>query len=396
MYLFPIKFEHLHYHYLYSYAFFPFFFLVMGGPRVAQKRLLHIGIFCITMLSLILYAAYVSRHQTQPTTSSLILTQSFKEYNQGSNLVGSEQMKNESSAVKNVSVDTLMPVISALSNNTQDLTQGVPAETIYEGGHIDMNTNICSQNGKDLQLLIIITSAPSHEYSRMAIRQTWGHYTQRRDTSIAFMLGTTSNTTLNEHLENEQYMYGDIIRGKFVDTYENLTLKTISMLEWVDTFCSKASFVLKTDDDMFINVPRLLAFINKHNPEQRVIYGRLAKKWKPIRNTKSKYYISPHQYKPTVFPDFTTGPAYLLPARLSRELYTAALNHTYFKLEDVFVTGIVANSLKIKRVHVPEFLNKRVSLTPCSVQHGISIHMVKGAEQYDLWKKLLDGLTKCK
>lgn len=168
------------------------------------------------------------------------------------------------------------------------------------------------------------------------------------------------------------------------------------MLEWVDNYCPKVSFVLKTDDDMFINVSRLLLFISKHKPEQRVIYGRLAKKWKPIRNKKSKYYISPQQYRPPIFPDFTTGPAYLMPGRLAKELYSAALNHTYFKLEDVFVTGIVASSLKIKRVHVPEFLNKRISFTACSVQRGISIHMVKGAEQYDLWKKLQDGLAKCK
>ncbi|XP_017785507.1 PREDICTED: beta-1,3-galactosyltransferase 5-like isoform X2 [Nicrophorus vespilloides] len=278
----------------------------------------------------------------------------------------------------------------------QDLTRGVPAEFIYEAGHVGFNSDICPDLGKNLQLLIAITSAPSHQSSRMAIRQTWGHYGSRRDVAITFMLGTTSNQTLIDQIKEEEFLYGDIITGKFIDTYDNLTLKTISMLEWVDNYCPKASFVLKTDDDMFINVSRLLAFIGKHKPEQRNIYGRLAKKWKPIRNKKSKYYISPQQYKPAVFPDFTTGPAYLLPARLAKELYTAALNHTYFKLEDVFVTGIVANSLKIKRVHAPEFLNKRVSLTPCAVQRGISIHMVKGAEQYDLWKKLLDGLAKCK
>lgn len=210
------------------------------------------------------------------------------------------------------------------------------------------------------------------------------------------MLGSTSNATLNKRIEKEEYIYADIIRGRFIDTYDNLTLKTISMLEWVDNYCPKADFVLKTDDDMYINVDRLLAFIEKHSPTQRAIFGRLAKKWKPIRNKKSKYYISPQQYKPAVFPDFTTGPAYLFPAALAKELYTAALNHTYFKLEDVFVTGIVADGLKIRRIHAPEFLNKRVSLTPCSVQKGISIHMVKGTEQYDLWKKQHDALAKCK
>ncbi|KAF5285708.1 hypothetical protein FQA39_LY16514, partial [Lamprigera yunnana] len=208
---------------------------------------------------------------------------------------------------------------------------------------------------KNLQLLIIITSAPSHETARMAIRQTWGHFAARRDVAIVFMLGSTTNANYQNVIEKEQFLYGDILQGKFVDTYENLTLKTISMLEWVKEFCPKSDYVLKTDDDMFINIPRLLTFIGKRNPESRAIYGRLAKKWKPIRNKKSKYYISPQQYKPAVFPDFTTGPAYLLPGRLAQELYAASLNHTYFKLEDVFLTGIVANDLKIKRLHASEF-----------------------------------------
>lgn len=285
--------------------------------------------------------------------------------------------------------------ISVFLFSGPDLTQGVPAEIIYEAGHIDVNSQICPDLGKNLKLLIIVTSAPSHDSARLAVRETWGHFAIRKDVAIAFMLGTTSNESFVKKIEKEQEIYGDIIKGKFIDTYDNLTLKTISMLEWVDSYCPKASFILKTDDDMFINVSRLLAFIAKHKPEQRAIYGRLAKKWKPIRNKKSKYYISPQQYKPAVFPDFTTGPAYLFPAQLAKELYLTALNHTYVKLEDVFVTGIVANNLKIKRIHAPEFVNKRVSFTPCNVQKEISIHMVKSVEQYDLWKKLHD-VAKCK
>ena len=90
---------------------------------------------------------------------------------------------------------------------------------------------------------------------------------------------------------------------------------------------------------MFINVPRLLQFIERHHADHRAIYGRLAKKWKPIRNRKSKYYVSPAQYGPAIFPQFCTGPAYLITGDVVRELYGGALNHTYLKLEDVYTTG---------------------------------------------------------
>lgn len=364
----------------------------MGVPWLAQVRLLHLAILGLATITLLLYVAYMSTPQPHTTASPMVTVMEMRQMN----ITQAEPASNksDSSQVRNLSSEA--PPVPQINTTQPDLTRGVPAELIYEAGHVDVNSELCPFLGKDLQLLITITSAPSHEAARMAIRQTWGHFAERRDVAIAFMLGSVANNTINEKIKKEQYIYGDIIRGKFIDTYDNLTLKTISMLEWVDNYCPKAAFVLKTDDDMYINVNRLLAFIEKHNPTLRAIYGRLAKKWKPIRNKKSKYYISPQQYKPAVFPDFTTGPAYLFPARLAKELYSSALNHTYFKLEDVFVTGIVANGLKIKRIHVPEFLNKRVSLTPCSVQRGISIHMVKGVEQYDLWKKQHDGLAKCK
>lgn len=292
---------------------------------------------------------------------------------------------------------------TALSNNitTGMAASGTPswgdtARAIYQFGHDVQVPEKCPDYGKDMDLVIVIMSAPTHIEARTAIRQTWGHYGQRRDVSIVFMLGSTRDKKIEKLLQQEQRLYGDVVRGRYIDSYSNLTLKTISSLEWVSTYCSEVKFMLKTDDDMFINVPRLLSFVYKHARERNVIFGRLAKKWKPIRNKKSKYYVSQAQYKPAVFPDFTTGPAYLLSRDVVNKLYEAALDQTYLKLEDVFTTGIVAHKLGIKRSHANEFLNKRIAYNPCNIQRGISIHMVKYSEQFDLWKKLLDGKSKCK
>uniref|UniRef100_T1H463 Hexosyltransferase n=1 Tax=Megaselia scalaris TaxID=36166 RepID=T1H463_MEGSC len=237
-----------------------------------------------------------------------------------------------------------------------DPLKGIPTKHIYEKGHLAFNQqNLCplsTFNGLDpvvtpqIKLFIFITSAPSHFDARLAIRQTWGNYANRRDISIAYFLGQSRNQTIEDKLDNENELYGDLIRGNFVDSYNNLTLKTISMLEWLDRNCNSPlpKFILKTDDDMFINIPKLLLFIDKHNAEKRTIYGRLAKKWKPIRNKNSKYYVSPSQFSSTVFPHFTTGPAYLLTSDLVHDLYEQCLEETYLKLEDVFTTGIVSKS----------------------------------------------------
>ena len=43
----------------------------------------------------------------------------------------------------------------------------------------------------------------------------------------------------------------------FQDTYRNLTLKTVMGLKWSAIFCPQARHVMKTDDDIFVNVPLL-------------------------------------------------------------------------------------------------------------------------------------------
>ncbi|CAB3384422.1 Hypothetical predicted protein [Cloeon dipterum] len=285
---------------------------------------------------------------------------------------------------------------ASASSASSSSSSVVATRDLYEGGHDLPNAELCPEFGAGLRLLILITTAPAHAEARKAIRLTWGTYGHRKDMAVGFLVGGVNDEKVRSALYSESELYGDIIQSHFFDSYDNLTLKTVSALEWIDTYCYQVKFILKTDDDMFINVPRLLQFVDKHANDKRSIYGRLAKKWKPIRNKKSKYYVSKEQYKQVLFPDFTTGPAYLMTSDVVHELYVGALNLTYLKLEDVYTTGIVAQQLKIRRLHAPEFLNKRMNWHACHVIKGISFHMVKYHEQFDLWKKLQDGKTKCK
>lgn len=80
---------------------------------------------------------------------------------------------------------------------------------------------------------------------------------------LFFITGKSENETILDGLENEKRLYDDLIVANFMDSYDNLTLKTMATLEWIDTYCNQSEFVLKTDDDMFINVPNLLKFIDR-------------------------------------------------------------------------------------------------------------------------------------
>ncbi|XP_061705080.1 beta-1,3-galactosyltransferase 5-like [Cydia pomonella] len=267
---------------------------------------------------------------------------------------------------------------------------------LYVAGHTRPHPELCPALGARLRLVILVSSAPSHAAAREAVRLTWGHAAQRTDVALGFVLGA-SPPQYRAALDREDALYGDIIEGRSVDSYSNLTLKTLSMLEWVDTYCPRAPRLLKTDDDMFINVNKLLLFAEA--PGRRnatnTVWGKVARRSRPARAPRSKYFVPPAQYPGSVFPDFATGPAYLVTADAVPRLLRAAPTARYLRLEDVFVTGVLASRLGVRRVHAPEFYNKKVAPHPCAVQRGVAIHMVRYHEQFDLWRKLLDGKTKC-
>ena len=53
----------------------------------------------------------------------------------------------------------------------------------------------------------------------------------------------------------ENVKHGDIIiQGDFIDTYHNLSYKASMGNFWVSEFCEQAGFVVKTDDDWFVDL----------------------------------------------------------------------------------------------------------------------------------------------
>lgn len=180
---------------------------------------------------------------------------------------------------------------------------------LYQSGYLyDLEnfSKVCPDSGLSIQLLMLVLSAPTHFDHREAIRNTWGHH-ESPDVAVAFLLGNSQNQAIEDRLTAENTLYGDLIRGHFFDSYDNLTLKTVSMLEWSWKHCAKAKFLLKADDDMFINVPKLVEFVKARVNVKRSIFGRLADGWPALRDRSSKWYVSWEEYGLDRYPTFTTG-----------------------------------------------------------------------------------------
>ena len=225
---------------------------------------------------------------------------------------------------------------------------------VYSEGYVVDNKDACDVKGEIL-LLIIVISAPEHFAHREAIRSSWGESSEYKHTVITFLVGLPEDPATRTKIEEESEAHSDVVLNNIIDHYENLSLKTLSAFHWFQTICRRAEFLLKVDDDMFVQVNKILDKVRKlldTDPVPRVILGNVSSGWKPVRNPKSKYLITESQYAAEKYPDFVTGPSYLVSRRAAAEILPAAMEHKYIHLEDVFLTGVVADSLLIPRINI--------------------------------------------
>ena len=66
---------------------------------------------------------------------------------------------------------------------------------------------------------------------------------------------------INKRIEIESNFYNDVVQANFIDSYDNLTLKTLSGLRWVSLYCSNSIFTIKVDDDVLVNSKKLISYL---------------------------------------------------------------------------------------------------------------------------------------
>uniref|UniRef100_A0A3B4UHT3 Hexosyltransferase n=2 Tax=Seriola dumerili TaxID=41447 RepID=A0A3B4UHT3_SERDU len=239
----------------------------------------------------------------------------------------------------------------------------------------------------------MVTTAPANQRARQAIRDTWGGEVEVRGLRVMtlFMVGVTSDPGLAKLLIEEARERGDLIQGRFLDTYSNLTLKTLSMLGWARRFCPHAHFMAKVDDDVLFNPSALLHFLNKsRNPyEQGDLYlGRVHLHVAPDRDPDSKHYLPAGAYPPSVFPDYCSGTAYVLSRSALLKISLAASASplsTPLPPEDVFV-GLCARAAGVLPSHCPLFSGgPGVPYGRCCYQAMVSIHHITPREMLHFW-----------
>ena len=247
-------------------------------------------------------------------------------------------------------------------------------------------------------LIVIVQSTPSDTKFRGIWRKTWGNYANTQ-TSVLFLLGRLpdiKHETEAKILE-EKNQYGDIIEvNGLIENYNNLTFKSLYTLKFFLDHGAipqgAPQYVLKVDTDSAVILPTLYnQLTTKYKNINDLMLGRCyccgggsdihCKPIRPItkttiiKNTKysflarlvkhskgkkriiirpedhpyKKWAIPRYIYNGEQYPSYLSGPGYVLSRSSAECIYNMALKTPLFPMEDIFITGFLAQQCNIKR-----------------------------------------------
>ena len=180
--------------------------------------------------------------------------------------------------------------------------------------------NICAE---DTYMITLVHSWHKYGDRRKAIRETWGStasgngWPQANVTSrlrLAFVFGKHPQNNLNILIGKENEQHADIIQGDFIEDYKNMTLKSLLGLRWVSMYCPQAKFILKSDDDMMVNVPALIDSLTQVDLK-RTIIGPYCPHSKVLR--RGKWGLTKEQFPFNFYPPYFAGSSYVITTDLA-------------------------------------------------------------------------------
>lgn len=253
--------------------------------------------------------------------------------------------------------------------------------------------------GKELKYMIYVHSAPKNHKKRQMVRQTWGARTvlQKYKMRIVFIMGVVDDKITMDSIKLESNTYGDIVVESFMDSYRNLTYKAIAGLKWVSKHCDNVTYVIKSDDDILIDMHALMKQMNSTEVRN---YGTknliMCNQWvrmKVIRDKNSKWYISKEEFADDFFPPYCSGSVFIMSFDAVQRMYVASLETEFFWVDDFYLTGLLVKKIGIehKRLNENYMLNARVAMEKLKEdkKHELRFfHVHKLTHIYKMWSML--------
>lgn len=294
-------------------------------------------------------------------------------------------------------------------------------------------------NSKEIDLLILVASAPDHFEEREAIRATWAASgaLEKYRTKVLFLLGQgKEQQTL---IDQESNLCRDIIQEDFQVKYLNVNSKWNQHGLHSRPLSPSLGFLLQFDfencngiemDGYFLPSSQICpenrwwhfrqcasssccpqGSANQSNYRYDITFKILEERkvsiqlhfpgciknspihgFQPIPSGDNPL---PMEMMPTAHPEFTAGAGYILPGPLIPELYIAALNTKFLPIEDVFTTGHCAKRIGAHPpLHDSRFSCGEMVIRECQMANMFTGHKVTPEMQFSIFETLSEQACK--
>ena len=143
---------------------------------------------------------------------------------------------------------------------------------------------------------------------RQAIRNPWG-----AQSCVYFIVGTRNGTWPHQ----EAAQRADVVLLDMEEVYHGLDsilpYKTALWFYLGYQHFPRATHILKTDDDSYVNIGELEREMAQVDPDY---WGYVHRGARPIRDPEHKWYMSSAMWRDDEIPDYCTGAGYLLSRRV--------------------------------------------------------------------------------
>lgn len=193
---------------------------------------------------------------------------------------------------------------------------------------------------------------------RLFTRTTWAKEARVRGIPVIYAVGLATDQIVQETLEQEHRIYGDILQINYIDAYYNNTIKSTGILNWfVKRGCQHITpYLFIVDDDILLNIPRFTRMFTTNTFQANTMYGLFLPNIEP--HPTGRWAVSLRDYPNDTYPDFLIGasilyPTNILPHVVERIFDLVERNQPILFLDDVLITGIIAQQLRIQRAPLP-------------------------------------------
>ena len=190
---------------------------------------------------------------------------------------------------------------------------------------------------------------------RDVIRRTYGRIKEYNDTHVTllFVLGTTDTKEMQQGIQEEADKYNDVIQMNVSDAYRLLAPRNLNAMKWIVDHCAHAQMFFKVDDDVFVNMYRLVEFyprwIELKDSEDQ-FYCKTHEYVQPER-TRTKWRVTMEEYSGHLYPTYCHGSAEIFSRGVVQRIYDVTNSTDFFWIDDVFVTGILRQKAKVGITH---------------------------------------------